>query len=373
MNKTIIEVMGSLSTKYGGVEDFMVNLIRNNPNFKFHLIYDRMPYSERYLEDLKSAGAFVHTIDTSHNRYFINYLIFRKLIKSLEPEIVHFHFGSSDAIWAPLCRRSGVSKLYKTVHSCLYYNGKQASNISEVGILHRLLVQGGRLYKRFDRIFCVSEFVYKQFIAVYGDFNNTETAYLGTSEKQKLDSDGIALLKEELKISNEQKVILSVLFGVHIKGCDILLRALPYIHENSVLVLIGMNESLEYTSQMHSLALSLGVEDRVRWIGFTDDVNMYMSIADIYVQPSRTEALSLAAVEAMSFNLPIVATNTGGLPEVASKLFEIEDYPDLAKTVDSLLESEEDCIRLGDESYQKWLNFHRIENCVKRYSEEYCG
>ncbi len=54
----------------------------------------------------------------------------------------------------------------------------------------------------------------------------------------------------------------------------------------------------------------------VRFIGFTDQVDVYLKAADVFVLPSSTEGLSNAMLEAMAAGLAVVATNVGGAPDV---------------------------------------------------------
>jgi glycosyltransferase involved in cell wall biosynthesis len=70
------------------------------------------------------------------------------------------------------------------------------------------------------------------------------------------------------------------------------------------------------TDVLRGQAETLGIADRVRFLGWRDDVQALMERWDIYVQPSRAEGFGLAAVEAMAAGLPVVATDVGGLAEI---------------------------------------------------------
>ncbi len=85
-------------------------------------------------------------------------------------------------------------------------------------------------------------------------------------------------------------------------------RALP-----SVLVLVGDGPDLP-----HGLALArdLGIADDVRAVGEQGDVRAFLSVADVFLLPSAQESFGLAALEAMSCDVPVVASRVGGLPEV---------------------------------------------------------
>ncbi len=64
------------------------------------------------------------------------------------------------------------------------------------------------------------------------------------------------------------------------------------------------------------LARSLGVERDVFFLGKQDDVESLLAIADLFLLPSEEEAFGLAALEAMSCGVPVIATTVGGVPEV---------------------------------------------------------
>lgn len=364
---TIIEVMGSRSTKYGGVESFMYKLVADNPKATYHFIYNEYPRSEHYVKDLLSYGSSIHVINTEGIGYIRNVRKFLKLLKDIKPDVVHFHFTNAHCLWGPLCKIKGVKRVFKTMHSCLFQNGKQAGNISEMSLQHRFITLWGKIYGIYDRVFCVSRFVEKQHIQVYGNFGNTEISYLGTIAPKIISTEYVFNLKRKYNIDEETKVLLSIMFADPIKGCDILIKALPNIKGKFKLLLIGMDESAGYTKLMHKLAKNIGVEDKIVWVGITDEVYKYMCISDIYIQPSRTEALSLAAVEAMSHGLPIVATNTGGLPEVASSLFEYEDHIGLADIVTKLLHDEIEYKKQSERSKNDWNSNFSMGNSVSRY------
>ena len=62
----------------------------------------------------------------------------------------------------------------------------------------------------------------------------------------------------------------------------------------------------------------LGLEDRVRFLGFRSDVRALIKSFDLFVSSSYTEGLPLATVEAVGMGVPVVVTNCGGVPEVVT-------------------------------------------------------
>jgi len=74
----------------------------------------------------------------------------------------------------------------------------------------------------------------------------------------------------------------------------------------------------------------------VRFLGKQDQVNQMLGLADLFLLPSDEESFGLAVLEAMACEVPVVATNVGGLPEVVKHgvdgyLFEPRDVPTAAK------------------------------------------
>jgi glycosyltransferase involved in cell wall biosynthesis len=64
------------------------------------------------------------------------------------------------------------------------------------------------------------------------------------------------------------------------------------------------------------LARTRGVHEDVRFLGQQNGVREKLGQADLFLLPSQLESFGLAALEAMACEVPVIATNTGGLPEV---------------------------------------------------------
>ena len=60
----------------------------------------------------------------------------------------------------------------------------------------------------------------------------------------------------------------------------------------------------------------LGISDRVLFFGNSNEIDRILCFSDLFLLPSQTESFGLAALEAMASGVPVISTNTGGLPEV---------------------------------------------------------
>src|SRR6187397_718097 len=80
----------------------------------------------------------------------------------------------------------------------------------------------------------------------------------------------------------------------------------------------------------------LDINDAVRFLGKLEAVEEVLSVADLFLMPSEKESFGLAALEAMACEVPVISSNTGGLPELNIQgktgfLSNVGDVADMAK------------------------------------------
>ncbi|MEZ5286656.1 MAG: glycosyltransferase [Vicinamibacterales bacterium] len=127
------------------------------------------------------------------------------------------------------------------------------------------------------------------------------------------------------------------------KGHDVLIDAAPQILgacPEATFVLAGSGPMAEALARR---AADRGVRDRVEFVGHCDDVPALLSSCDLFVLPSRSEALPNAVIEAMAAGLPVAASDVGGIPELITHnetgvLVPPGDAAALARSVIDLLE-----------------------------------
>lgn len=102
------------------------------------------------------------------------------------------------------------------------------------------------------------------------------------------------------------------------KGHDVLIDAAPRVLASrpDVAFLVAGNGPM--APALSARAAARGVADRVWFLGHCDRVPALLAESDVFVLPSRSEALPNAVVEAMAAGLPIVATSVGGVPDLVT-------------------------------------------------------
>ncbi|BCA54239.1 putative Glycosyl transferase group 1 [Nitrospira sp. KM1] len=105
------------------------------------------------------------------------------------------------------------------------------------------------------------------------------------------------------------------------KGQDVMLRALPAILEvipSARYVMVG-DDRTDYARELYAQAAGLHIAGRVHIVGFQDPVRPFLEAFDLYVHPALMEGFGIAIVEAMAAGKAVIATRTGGIPEVVEE------------------------------------------------------
>jgi glycosyltransferase involved in cell wall biosynthesis len=143
------------------------------------------------------------------------------------------------------------------------------------------------------------------------------------------------------------------------KGADVLFSAMNTLGEEAFAVVVGSAVVADYRSAL----VAPGNVKVLGWMDRRDIAQLYAS-ADVLAVPSRNEACSLAALEAMRAGLPVVASRVGGLPEIVQdgitgRLVRPEDAHQLAAALVGM----DDALRaaMGARARQRFLQVFRIE------------
>jgi len=132
----------------------------------------------------------------------------------------------------------------------------------------------------------------------------------------------------------------------HRKGYDLALRAFAGLARESADVAFWIAGDGPERDALESLTVELHLTERVSFLGARQDIPDLLSAADVFIMPSRSEGLGIAALEAMAAGLPVVASRVGGLAQAVvhgetGLLFPAEDVDALRDAWRTLLEDRE--------------------------------
>ena len=316
----------------GAVEALVTNLINENEiqqKFNFHVImckhstdntkydysnYKHTKFYDFYQTDFKfKTNKLVNAINKRLNYALPLYSAYENFILSkvneINPDFVIYE-GVFNSTVRKLKNSLGKEKLVLHVH-------------------HQILPKF-KLDKHFGRMLCVSEFVkrdWQQSQKLNEDFkyqilNNVLTS---TTFKNKLTETEKKDLQQKLNIKENDFVVVYCGRLIKEKGIDVLIKAIKTLNKDNLkLMIIGASafKNSKMTPFVEELKEIVGENKNVFFTGFVpnEELYKYYSLANLQVIPSVWEEVAgIVALEGRAVGLPQVITNSGGLPEYASK------------------------------------------------------
>ncbi len=130
------------------------------------------------------------------------------------------------------------------------------------------------------------------------------------------------------------------------------------------LIMIGEGPEKEMAE---NLVFDLGLQDKVLFVGQSNEVDKILCFSDLFLLPSEKESFGLAALEAMVNSVPVISTNTGGLPEVnihgvSGFLSEVGNVEEMGKNALAILKDQEtlDRFKKGARDQAKVYDLHKV-------------
>jgi glycosyltransferase involved in cell wall biosynthesis len=164
---------------------------------------------------------------------------------------------------------------------------------------------------RYRKVLCVSDFVLSDARAVSGARAQRVYHFVNT-DRFRPDPSVRREVRRQLGL-DEEFVAVTVAHLIKQKGIDVAIRALAELPEDIVLWIVGTGQE---QGNLHELARSLGLANRVIFMGQKRHVEPLLQAADCALCPSIwAEAAGLVNLEALACGLPVVASRIGGIPE----------------------------------------------------------
>lgn len=148
----------------------------------------------------------------------------------------------------------------------------------------------------------------------------------------------------------------------------LLLEALSRVQGDWRLLLVGDGPT---RAQVEQAALTLGLRDRIEFLGNRSNIEELLADADIFILPSKWEGLPLSILEAMRAGLPVIATDTGGVAEavtdgVTGYLTPPGDVAMLRNRIEQLIRSRHLLSSMGAAGRSRYEQDFRIETMVQK-------
>ncbi len=320
----------------------------------------RMHYHE---VELKEYPLFPHPLITVE--------ITARLVEVIERhslDLVHVHYALPNSVSALLAREmAGRSvKIITTVHGTDITIWGRDKSLQPV-IRYSL--------EKSDLVTAVSESLRREAVEILGVEKEIHTIYNFIDTGVYRRSGGEKL---RLKLApGGEKIVLHVSNFRPVKRIPDLLHAFALLQETNRDVVLALAGDGVERNRVAELSEKLGLKERVRFLGIRKNMVPLFSAADLFVLPSEKESFGLAALEAMACSVPVIATNTGGLPELVDHgqngfLVPVGDRRALCEAMRELLDDDSLRGRFARNSREKAKLFSS-EVIIPRYEALYRG
>lgn len=267
---------------------------------------------EEFKQELLQKNIIIHDVGLSRSPFdkknIIQYKVIKKLIDKEKFDLIHCHTPIASIIVrlaARSSRRKGTKIMY-TAHGFHFFKGAPKLNwllyyIPEkicsyfTDVLVTINQEDYKLAKnkmKSKKIFIIP--------GVGVDTNKYNNILVDINKKRL-----------ELGIPSNANIILSVGELNKNKNHEVIIRALYKLNKPNLYYCIAGKGDLE--EYLRNLIKELNLQDKVKLLGYRQDIGELCKVSDVFCFPSKREGLGLAAIEAMSTGLPIITSNVHGI------------------------------------------------------------
>lgn len=308
--------------------------------------------------EVKEMGCKIHIVPFQRSPLTKDnvkaYRLLKKILIEDMYDLVHTHTPVASAIVRLVCRNLKCIKVIYTVHGFHFFKGAPLINWVVYYSVEKLLA------RYTDHLIAINK----------EDFNRANKFKAGRVHhfpgigidigKFSDISDGRGKKRFELGIEYDTIVLLSIGELIKRKNHETALRALSKLRsDNFVYLICGRGKLREY---LQNLVVSLGIQEKVKFLGFRNDINEICFASDILVFPSYQEGLPVAIMEAMSAGLPIIASEIRGNTDliengIGGYLLKPDDIEGFTVSIHKLLKDSELRKQMGTSNKEKVKNY----------------
>ena len=290
----------------------------------------------------------------------------KKLIQENNYEIIHCHTPVAGVLTRLAARNNKNTTVIYTAHGFHFFKGAPPLN-------WLIYYPVERFCARFtDKLITINKEDYER-AKRFSLRKNGKVYYvpgigINLEKIQNLKVD-IKQKKKELGMSENTLILLSVGELNKNKNHETVLQALSKLKDKNFIYLIcGRGVLKEYLERKIQ---ELHIENKVKLLGYRNDVMEILKISDLFIFPSKREGLPVSVIEAMAAGLPVIASNVRGNRDLIAKenLFEPEDIAALTNLIKEQLEAIQNK-KLKKVAYAN-LEQYSLKNVLKQMAEIY--
>jgi len=322
----------------------------------------------RLLDDVRAEGfrviavPFERRISPVAHLRALRHLI--RVMRAEKPDLVHAHMPISGFLARVAARIAGVPRVAYTCHGFLF-NQEGSWVRSRAGLLME------RVAAPLTDVFLTVATNEAADARRLGLSRNAQAVGNGRDPARfHPDPTARAALRAQFGTPETRPVVIAVSRLVRMKGYPELAEAMHAVPEAELWV-VGERLDSDRGDDMTALLSNAGLGDRLRLLGYRDDVATLLAAADIFVLPSHFEGLPMSVIEAMLVGLPVIASSLPGTreqvePELSGLLVPPRQAAPLGEALRRLVNDPALRRRMGDAGRARALSCFNESRVVAR-------
>ncbi|GEC80010.1 N-acetyl-alpha-D-glucosaminyl L-malate synthase BshA [Flavobacterium aquatile] len=193
-------------------------------------------------------------------------------------------------------------------------------------------------------------------------------------ELDKVRNESLISCRRSIMANKDERIITHISNFRKVKRIPDIIKIFFKIQEQipAKLMMVGDGPEKEKAER---LCEELGIQDKVIFFGNSNEIDQILSYSDLFLLPSQTESFGLAALEAMAWSVPVISSNSGGLPEVnfdgqSGYLSDVGNVDEMAENALKILYNNETLQTFKDNALAVAKQFD-IKNILPLYEELY--
>ena len=244
-----------------------------------------------------------------------------RIIQKIKPDLIHVHFSAA-MFTVSLAKKANWPPLIATIHGLAWPSRKDSSKL----LLKRAELSAA---KKMDKVIVLNKA--DLLLLEQNGIRNAQLLFdfgIGCNiekfDPQKSDNETIAALKNTFNIKADDRVFIFIGRQTNFKGFDKVIRAFMQIYHsrsNYHLLLIGDKDYI-HDSGLSAIEESLLKQiPAIHQIGWKENIQNYLAMADINVFPSSREGLPVNLMESLAMGVPVITINSRGCNEIIEDQF----------------------------------------------------
>ena len=291
-----------------------------------------------------------------------------ELVEDCDIELIHAHYAIPHATSAYLAKK--ILDSQRKVKTITTLHGTDITLVGADSSFHRVIKFA---IERSDGVTAVSNYLKKRTVEEF-DINRDIRVIYNFIDTQRSAPRGNECSRETYAPEGE-KILMHASNFRPVKRVGDVVRIFAKLRDKMAAKLILVGDGPERIF-IHQLVKELKLADQVYFLGEQDYLEPLFFCADLFLLPSEQESFGMTALEAMSCGVPVIGTETGGLPEVivhgeTGFLFPIGEINRMAKSASELLKDPEKHEQFTRQAKIRATEYFNADKIIPEYEAYY--